>query len=180
MDMSSRVQDTHDQGIDSTVPTVQRPPFVRWGMRFSGVFILPVLFLAWSLLSYGSVAIGWAALRGDRVSLVPHTLDLGWVKAGETTHASLIVWNLTNHELSLIGGRTSCGCLQIDGLPVKIRAGRSQRVPISLTAGVQQSGANRQGLDLLTGELGTPQVHAEVRYFVQGVGSNASTGSSQP
>jgi hypothetical protein len=70
----------------------------RWALRLAGLLAVPALFLGWSLARYGSVAVGYAALRGTPIALSPSALGLGTIRAGERGQTTVAVWNLTSSD----------------------------------------------------------------------------------
>jgi uncharacterized membrane protein YphA (DoxX/SURF4 family) len=80
----------------------------------------------------GSVEGGLARLRGEQVSVVPGTVDLGRVAGGQVVTVPVRLANRTGGPLRVVGGTSDCSCITTDDLPVELPPGGSQSVSIHL------------------------------------------------
>lgn len=91
---------------------------------------------AWAYGRYGSVAVAVAAASGAPVAVSPSVLELGTLSPGTMADGSLRVYNLSSEPVQASLATSSCGCAEVDGLPVIVPAGGSVdlRVRVSVSS----------------------------------------------
>ncbi len=81
---------------------------------------------------YGSMDAALAALRQERLSITPATLDMGQGVPGETREATLNLGNRTEHPIRVIGGTADCSCTVLGDIPVTVPPGETRSITIQL------------------------------------------------
>lgn len=73
-----------------------------------------------------------ARWRNESLLLQPAVLDFGEGVAGQHSHKQIVVANLTDHPIRLIGGTSGCSCTATEGLPVEVPANGQVTLDIHL------------------------------------------------
>ncbi len=94
--------------------------FVAFGVFF--------LFFAYAFFQTGAVRQSWLYLDGVRVFPNKSSFDLGETKAEESQNFNVIIRNLGDDDISVVGSQVSCNCTQITNLPIRIPASGSSEV----------------------------------------------------
>ena len=70
---------------------------------------------------YGSVSAGTAYMRGERLLLLPRTLEVGTLHERQEKSIRLELVNLTDETVHILGVKPSCSCITIeDELPIEL------------------------------------------------------------
>lgn len=93
-----------------------------------------VLAAAWgaAVSICGSTECALARLRGETLFVSPSRLDFGAGDADETLVATVVVHNLSDRPIRLVGGTSDCSCVAANGLPCTIPPRESRTIPIQL------------------------------------------------
>lgn len=148
-----------------------RPPIGRrddaWGLlRKLRSLLLPaaitaipgVLFVAWSLLRFGSVAWGWAYVEGASVIPEAGTLHAGDVVVGVESVVRFRLKNLAGTPVRVVGAQASCGCVAVDDLPLTLPPGESAHLSIRFTPLARDVGKTIRHYVLLALDVDHPPV----------------------
>jgi hypothetical protein len=87
---------------------------------FAGGLVLLTILGGWSLIRFGSVALGLAYLRGEKLAVVPRYVNLGDGFPGEVRAITVQLVNLSDHVVILVGTRPRCGCKVLADLPLTL------------------------------------------------------------
>lgn len=90
---------------------------------------------AYSRLTLGSVEAGFAYMRGERLIPDRHSKSVGRVESGKTLVVPFALTNHTGKELSILGGRSSCSCVEPANLPLTILPGRTAELRVGFRSG---------------------------------------------
>jgi hypothetical protein len=74
---------------------------------------------------FSSVHAGLAYLGGAALVISPQNVDLGRIAAGERRDFEVSLQNMDRRPIKIVGARSSCTCIVIDGLPRTIEAGKT-------------------------------------------------------
>ncbi len=121
--------------MDSVVP--ENSPPVRSFAHTFGILlciagILGGLLLLIARVHFGSFRNVQKFVRGERLSVSPHTVDLGRVSISQQLTATVRITNLTLGHVTLLGAKPSCGCIAVANFPVTIRSGATHVVPLRI------------------------------------------------
>jgi len=126
---------------------------------FTNIFLLALVL--WAYISFGSLRIGLAFLRGEKLLPDAYSKSFGTVEAGKVQD---VVFNLKNHSstpISLIGSSSSCSCVVTGRIVGVVPAGGEWPLRVTVrTAG--RKGDISEKLNVFTDSPSTPQVHLRV------------------
>ncbi len=77
----------------------------------------------WGLLKFGSLGATLAFFHGHVLYAGLGSKNLGKIPVNKPVSVSFQVKNLTSQTVKVLGAETSCGCITVSDLPVKIGAG---------------------------------------------------------
>lgn len=117
-----------------------------------------VVFVAWSLLRFGSVAWGWAYVEGAAVVPEAGTVHAGDVVAGMETVVCFRLRNLAATPVRVVGAQASCGCVAVDDLPLALPPGESADLSIRFTPPARDVGKTIRHYVLLALDVDHPPV----------------------
>jgi HYDIN/CFA65/VesB family protein len=75
---------------------------------------------ATALYSFGSFGSALSYLRGDHLIADAYAKSFGILRKGETSCVVFQLRNMSKEPIKLLGARTSCTCVTIDGVPTTI------------------------------------------------------------
>jgi hypothetical protein len=140
--MSSPVESSPSEAISlggDAKPVATKSKFNVLGWSILAILAIlavtpTIAFYGWSFLHFGTFKAGGAWLRGDPVHVLESVVDLGERPAGERAEAACVVWNFSRDPVRILGSRTSCSCVVIDGLPMTIppRSKKAIRVDVAV------------------------------------------------
>jgi hypothetical protein len=85
-----------------------------------GIVIVSVL-LAVLAAKHGSIGAACAYMRGERLLLMPRTLDVGTEREQEQRLVRFELVNLSEEKIRILGVKPSCSCIVVqDELPIEI------------------------------------------------------------
>jgi len=93
----------------------------RMTLLFTGVALGALCF--WCVAQFGTLSGALAFLNGDRLIPDAYSKSFGTRDVGSSPS---VVFNLTNKSekpIRIIGARSSCTCLALEGLPATVKAG---------------------------------------------------------
>ncbi len=142
-----------ESSIDSEVPqgltaSGSGVRLARW-LRLLPIslgMLFPIFVVAGAAIHYGSLGTAVSVLvRGDEFLVYPSPLELNEVKPGSAREFHLVLRNFSRDDLTIVEGRTSCGCLEVPLTGQVVEAGGSTKV-----AGVFTSASDDIGAQSLT------------------------------
>jgi hypothetical protein len=93
----------------------------RYLPGLGGIAVVSIGCVAWATISFGSVYHAWLYAAGVRVMVEPATVSFQEAKVGDVRHAVLLLRNLADKPVSVLGLTVSCTCVSTtDKLPVVI------------------------------------------------------------
>lgn len=136
---------------ESTSTREKKP--LSWLMRTLIYINIAVLGLVgWSWIYFGSIPRALAYASGDRLLADAKTKSFGTAESGVDQTVSFRLTNMSNHPITLIGAKTTCGCLVIEELPLTITPGRDHSFKVLVLTNLK-SGDFVQLIDLYTDQL---------------------------
>jgi hypothetical protein len=115
--------------------TAGRRPFVAWVMTTLLLAVAGVAALALvGSLEFGSLSAALRFLRGERLLADASSKDVGTIPAGETREIEFHLTNVTDHPLTVVGFKSSCGCASATRLPMTIAPGATAPLAVSVRA----------------------------------------------
>lgn len=91
--------------------------------------VVLVVLVSFATASYGSVAAGLAAFRGDDLFVGERTIRAGEVAIGKACDGELVIRNLTSVPIQLVGAQTRCSVLADADVPATIPPMETVAVP---------------------------------------------------
>ncbi len=98
-----------------------------------GAIAILTLLVAGLLVSADRPLDTLARLRGESVTVEPSVRRVGVGVRGESRTFTIQLRNITDHEIQMIGGTASCGCLATDDLPIVLAPGESRSMNVKMT-----------------------------------------------
>jgi len=80
----------------------------------------------------GDMAASLAYLQGERLIFTPANLIIEDAKPGEVVERTVVVKNLSNKTITLLGSQKSCGCITLDQFPIKIKPHQKHELKIKI------------------------------------------------
>ena len=132
---------------------------------------------AWGSHRYGSCEAFVAALRGHILYVDPTDYSFGEVEGPTQRTATIRIRNLASYPVKLLGSRTDCGCVLVNGLPFELASGSVIDLTIQITAsrGGSSSVDFTRVVTLYTDAAGVePRVEFHLRVLPAEVGADSS------
>jgi len=132
-----------------------------WIPRSIGILILPIVFIIWSLIRFGSPWLAISYLKGERLIAQRSLLMLDEGRAGEEREVEFTVRNIGNSPARIVGANYTCACVLTDRLPVSIPGNDTRK--LKLKARYQASGNLFQTINYYTDCLTQPILQIQVK-----------------
>lgn len=94
----------------------------------------------WGMLKFGSLGATFAYFHGHVLYAGSGPKNLGKIPANKPAPVSFLVKNLTSQTVTVLGAETSCGCVTVSDLPVKIGPGAECELTFMVVAPEQAVG----------------------------------------
>jgi hypothetical protein len=131
----------------------------EWKDRLGGAVVGIVVFLGLTIgfayWMFGSLAIGLAYLRGERLIIFPQAITVEELHRGEERQLSIWLVNHTGKEVHIVGGGANCSCVVLDRFPMTVPDGARQELKVILR-GVGKAGSFRQVVQYFTDDEESP------------------------
>jgi hypothetical protein len=108
-----------------------RPLTAAAGWFVGGAVVFAVLGVI-AVHCFGSFDAALAHLRGERIAVQPHFVDVGTASIGELHEVHVRIANYTEGSVRLLGGTSDCSCVVTKDLPMTIRAGEAKDFLVEL------------------------------------------------
>ena len=112
--------------------TGPKPRMSWWLGSSAGALLLLSILGGAAYLRFGSIRDILAYLDGKTITISPQTFDVGPYGDGDVKLARFAVANRGRLPILIIGGQTSCSCVSLCELPIRIEAGSSADLSFSL------------------------------------------------
>lgn len=86
----------------------------------------------------GSLAGALAFLNGDRLIPDAYTKSFGTAQAGPSASVVFNLANKSTRPIKIMGSRSSCTCMALDGLPAVVQAGSSLQLKVQVRPTARQ------------------------------------------
>lgn len=115
-----------------------------------------------SRFHFGSVSNGLKYLQGHVFDIQPEVFLFTTSSTSDTT-ATFEIENLSEHAAKLIGSKTSCGCVVVNGLPLTFSAREKKRLQIAVNLkDVVEDGRFSQSVTFYTDAVRQPMIAAQI------------------
>jgi hypothetical protein len=155
-------------------PRPQRPPPSWIAATLLAANLGLACLVAWAVYSFGSIGFAVGYMRGER--LFAHATSVVSASKGEEQELDLVVANLDDRPVRILGGLSSCSCLVPLGLPALLPANDRSTIRIMFRP-QGRSGRFAQRLRLFTDHPDQRQLDVWVECDVVGT---AASGKKQP
>lgn len=103
---------------------------ITWAV--AGIIAVSGVFVGIAFIGFGSIPAAIAHFRGEPVSMLPRTLNLGVCVPGSSQDIVIEVKNWTDKSIRLVGGTADCSCTVLHDLPALIPAKESKSVSVQM------------------------------------------------
>jgi hypothetical protein len=109
--------------------------------RRSFRFVIAVIFgsmligwigVLWGIARFGSLRTALAYLRGELLVLDASSYDFGAVRPVQRKVIQINASNVSENVVRIIGARSPCGCIKVDGLPIAIGPGDAATISVEI------------------------------------------------
>jgi len=115
-------KDAEVVSTDSSVgPVDSRSPLVQWIQIAVLTLLIGCTFLGIGWWRSGGMATSWAYLQGERLIFTPANIIIENAKPNEVIERTVLVRNLSNETVTLLGSQKSCGCITLNDFPIEIK-----------------------------------------------------------
>lgn len=98
----------------------------------AGVAALWVVLAGLAFALYGSPEAALAAIRGERLSILPSAVDVGSGIPGEFLAGTMELANRTDKPIRVIGGTSDCSCIATDDLPLTVAPRQTHTINVKM------------------------------------------------
>lgn len=127
-----------------------------------GILLVPLAFMAWALMAFGSTGDAFLYLRGHRLLIEPDVATVQDGRPGEEREAVFRVRNLSGHPVRILGAATSCTCISTDTLPITIGPGRFCDLHLRIRLDGEPAQAFRQDVTYMSDNPAQPALAVRV------------------
>jgi len=118
---------------DSSVgPVDSRSPLVQWIQIAVLTLLIGCTFLGIGWWRSGGMATSWAYLQGERLIFTPANIIIDNAKPNEVIERTVLVRNLSNETVTLLGSQKSCGCITLNDFPIEIKPHQRYELTIKI------------------------------------------------
>lgn len=137
---------------------------IRWlSAVVLGAMFFSLCFVVYARCYFGSVANGVKYVQGCVFDIRPSVFTLTGESASQTT-ATFEIENLSQHDAKLIGSKTSCACVVVDGLPLAFAPREKKLIHIAVTTGGEGDNQHfSQSISFFTDVVSQPLVVARIQ-----------------
>jgi len=147
-----------------------------WGLGSSILaLIIGAGLAAFAVLRHGSLAAAIAYLEGYPLAVESYSRSVGEIHAGEPRSATFVLRNLIRKPVTIVGAKTSCGCIATGDLPLTIGAGGEGELTITVRPSERDVGCEYRHTALLYIDVRSPPILLEVTARVLGPGNDSGT-----
>ena len=114
-DAASVPSDSHNELSGS------RSPVVQWIQIALITLLIGCTFFGIGWWRSGGMSTSLAYLQGERLIFQPANIIIENAKSGETVERTVVVKNLSNKTITLLGSQKSCGCITLNQFPIEIK-----------------------------------------------------------
>jgi len=126
-------KDAEVVSTDSSVgPVDSRSPLVQWIQIAVLTLLIGCTFLGIGWWRSGGMATSWAYLQGERLIFTPANIIIENAKPNEVIERTVLVRNLSNETVTLLGSQKSCGCITLNVFPIEIKPHHKQELIIKI------------------------------------------------
>lgn len=115
------------------------------------VIILSILIFSIICIRVGSVNLALRYCDGERLFFTPENTNLGHCKPNQSHTVEVSVFNCSNNDLTLHGYNSSCDCVQLNDINIKIASWSKKRLSFTIDTG-NYVGSRNQTVQLYLGE----------------------------
>lgn len=143
---------------DKSEWTAARMDGWRRSLRLAGAcFLTAAAIAAVSILRFGSLRAAAAYMRGEVLCGEPVERSLGNINAGTTARALFRVTNVEDVPVTIVGARTTCGCIKATSLPLTLEPRDSVDIAFAVKPVKLEPGASFHHAVMLYTDLPGPR-----------------------
>ena len=136
---------------------------VAWSLGPTTVALIIGLGVAGlGVLRYGSLTAAIAYLQGYPVAVDTYSKSLGEIRVGEPACSAFALSNLIGKPVTIVGVKTSCGCMTASDLPLTIGAGADGDFTLIVEPRERDIGSECRHTALLYLDVPSPPIVLEV------------------
>jgi hypothetical protein len=124
--------------------------------------------LGWAIAQFGSVRDARLYASGVRIVAEGTPIEIPEGRAGETREAAFLVRNLSGNPVQIIGASKSCGCIEVEKLPLTVPRKGVKEVRLTINLEQAAEGAINQAIVFHTDDAATPRFAVTVSGRVLG------------
>jgi len=109
-----------------------RSPVIQWIQITVLTLLVGCIFFGIGWWRSGAMATSWAYLQGERLLFTPANIIIENAKPGEVVERTIVVKNLSDKTITLLGSQESCGCITLQKFPIEISAGKKHEILIKI------------------------------------------------
>jgi hypothetical protein len=128
-----------------------------------GIATVVACCLGWAWWRFGSLRDAWLYADGARVVLDRTAVALPTGNVGDVQSAVVQIRNLTTEPVKVLGATVSCDCVETEGLPTVVPAGRSTALRSSIHLDGRLTGPFEQFATYYTDHPAAPALRVVLR-----------------
>jgi Protein of unknown function (DUF1573) len=103
----------------------------------------------YAMVSMGSIPAALSYVRGDRLVADERSKSFGTVEQGQPAKVVFRLTNFSKQPIRVIGAWSSCSCLTLEGLPMKVSPGEELSLPVGVRT-KKKPGSIQETMSLFT------------------------------